>query len=109
MSKKLYIGNLSYDTTETRLRELFEEAGTVASVNIITDRETGRPRGFAFVEMESAEGAKTAIEELNNRELDGRTVTVAEARPPRERSFGGGERRDRGGPRGGQGQSRRRR
>jgi cold-inducible RNA-binding protein len=108
MNKKLYVGNLSYDTTEVGLRKLFEEAGTVASVNVITDRETGRPRGFAFIEMESAEGAKTAIEELNNRELDGRTITVAEARPPRERSFGGGERRDRGGPRGG-GQSRRRR
>jgi RNA recognition motif-containing protein len=116
MNKKLYIGNLSYDTTEAGLRELFEAAGTVASVNLITDRETGRPRGFAFVEMESADGAKAAIEELNNRELDGRTITVAEARPPRERSFGGGDRGGSrggpggpGGPRGGQGQSRRRR
>lgn len=109
MSKKLYIGNLSYDTTEAGLRELFEEVGPVASVNLITDRETGRPRGFAFVEMESDEGAKSAIEELNNRQLDGRTITVAEARPPRERSsFGGGERRDRGAPRRG-GQSQRRR
>jgi RNA recognition motif-containing protein len=109
MNKKLYVGNLSYDTTEAGLREFFEEVGTVTSVNVITDRETGRPRGFAFVEMESTEGAQAAIEELDNRELDGRTITVAEARPPRERSFGGGERRDRGGPRGSQGQGRRRR
>jgi cold-inducible RNA-binding protein len=106
MNKKLYVGNLSYNTTEATLRELFEEAGTVASVNVITDRETGRPRGFAFVEMESTEGAQAAIEQLNNRQLDGRTLTVSEARPPRERSFGG-ERRDRGGSRGGQGRRRR--
>jgi cold-inducible RNA-binding protein len=94
MNKKLYIGNLSYAATEAELRELFSEVGPVVSVNLITDRETGRPRGFAFVEMQTEEGAEAAIEDLNGRELRARNITVAEARPP----AGGGDRRDRGGP-----------
>jgi RNA recognition motif-containing protein len=102
MSKNIYVGNMSYNTTETALRELFEEYGEVISVNVITDRQTGRPRGFAFVEMEDDGAANTAIAELNGQELDGRTLTVNEARPRPPRS--GGERGgDRGGGRGGRG------
>jgi cold-inducible RNA-binding protein len=97
MNKKLYVGNLSYSATEAELRELFGEVGTVVSVNVITDRETGRPRGFAFVEMQTLEGAEAAIDELNGRALRDRNITVAEARPPRERPAGG-DRRDRPGP-----------
>ena len=81
--KKIYVGNLSYDTTEDQLRQIFGEHGEVSSVNIITDRETGRPRGFGFVEME---GADAAISALNETEVGGRTLTVNEARPRRERS-----------------------
>lgn len=98
MNKKLYIGNLSYTATEAELRELFSEVGTVVSVNLITDRETGRPRGFAFVEMQTEEDAEAAIEELNGRELRARNITVAEARPPQGRQAAGGDRRDREGP-----------
>lgn len=97
MTKKLFVGNLSYATTEEQLRTLFGEAGTVASVALITDRATGQPRGFGFVEMETDEGARDAIARLNNREINGRNITVSEARPPRERSFGGSDRGKRGG------------
>jgi len=97
MTKKLFVGNLSYATTEEQLRTLFGEAGTVASVALITDRATGQPRGFGFVEMETDEGARDAIARLNNREINGRNITVSEARPPRERSFGGNDRGKRGG------------
>jgi cold-inducible RNA-binding protein len=90
MNKKLYVGNLSYDTTEDELRELFAEVGPVVSVSIITDRKTGRSKGFGFVEMETEKAAEEAIERLNNYELNQRNLTVDEARPPRERSFGGG-------------------
>jgi RNA recognition motif-containing protein len=111
MTKKLYVGNLSYSTTEAELRALFAEVGPVASVTMITDRETGQPKGFSFVEMETEEAAQQAIQRLNNRELNQRDITVAEARPPRERSFGGsgerGGRPGRGGP--GRGSDRRRR
>ncbi len=93
MNKKLYVGNLSYNTTEDSLRDLFSQAGEIVSVAVITDRETGRSKGFGFVEMATEEGAQQAVDSLNNRELDGRNLTVAEARPPRERSsFGGGGR-----------------
>ncbi|NLG49761.1 MAG: RNA-binding protein [Chloroflexi bacterium] len=106
MNKKLYVGNLSYDTTEERLRSLFSEVGPVDSVAVITDRETGRSKGFGFVEMGTEDAAEAAIERLNDTELDRRTIVVSEARPPRERSErsygGGGQRRNggRGGSRG---------
>jgi cold-inducible RNA-binding protein len=95
MGNRLYVGNLSYGTTELELRELFGQMGTVADAKVVMDRETGRPRGFAFVEMSSAEEALKAIEQINGRELDGRALNVNEAQ---ERSGGGG-----GGGRGGGG------
>jgi RNA recognition motif-containing protein len=103
MAKNLYVGNLSYDTTQDRLQELFEEYGEVASVNVITDRETGRSRGFGFVEMATEEGASAAINALNGQEVDGRTLTVNEARPraPRGEGRGGGRGGGRSGGRGG--------
>jgi len=106
MNRKLYVGNLNFQTTEDELRDLFTEVAPVASVSMIMDRETGRPRGFAFVEMETPEGAQQAIEKLNNREVASRTITVNEARPKTE----GGRGVDRGGSRnsGGFGGNRRR-
>jgi RNA recognition motif-containing protein len=102
MNKKLYVGNLSYDTSEDDLWRLFAEVGPVVSATIITDRMSGQSKGFGFVEMETAETAQAAIDRLNNQEVKQRTITVSEARPPRERSFGGGDRgSDRGGNRGG--------
>lgn len=92
MNKKLYVGNLSYATTEDKLRKLFVEVGPVVSVDIITDKMSGRSKGFGFVEMETTEAASAAIERLNNAELDERTITVNEARPPKERSDRGGNR-----------------
>jgi RNA recognition motif-containing protein len=97
MTKKLFVGNLSYSTTEEQLRELFTQVGPVASVALITDRMTGQAKGFGFVEMESEQGAQEAIQKLNGREMNQRSITVSEARPPRERSFGGGGSSDRGG------------
>ncbi len=85
MNKKVYIGNMSYETTEDKLRELFAAHGEVASVNVVTDRYTGRPRGFAFVEMETEEAARAAITALNGQTVDERQLNVAEARPPRQR------------------------
>jgi RNA recognition motif-containing protein len=87
MGRRLYVGNLSYDTTELGLRELFGQAGTVSDAKIVTDRETGRPRGFGFVEMSTDQEARTATEQLNGRDVDGRAITVSEAR---ERDAGGG-------------------
>jgi RNA recognition motif-containing protein len=109
MAKKLYVGNLSYDTTEDTLRDAFAEVSEVESVTIVTDRMSGRSKGFAFVDMATEEGAAEAISRLNGQTLDGRQITVAEARPrpPREdRGRGGG----RGGPggRGGGDRGRRR-
>ncbi len=100
MAKKLYVGNLSYGTTETTLRDLFAQAGEVASATVITDRMSGRSKGFGFVEMATEESAQKAIADLNGHSLDGRQITVAEARPmqSREGGFGGGG--GRGGPRG---------
>lgn len=92
MNSKLYVGNLNYQTTEEQLRQIFAEVAPVASVALITDRETGRPKGFGFVEMETSEGAREAIEKLNNREVDSRTITVSEARPKKEFGGGGGGR-----------------
>lgn len=94
----IYVGNLSYNATEADIREAFEQYGEVSVVNIIMDRETGRPRGFAFVEMPDAQQAKDAIENLNLAEIAGRKVTVNEARPREDRPRGGG---GRGGDRGG--------
>lgn len=88
MSKKLYVGNLSFQTSEDTLRDAFAQYGTVNSAQMVTDRETGRPRGFAFVEM--ADGADQAIQALNNAQLDGRTLTVNEARPREDRPRSGG-------------------
>jgi cold-inducible RNA-binding protein len=92
MGKNLYVGNMSYDTTQSKLQELFGVYGEVTSVNIITDGFTGRPRGFAFVEMATEEASSAAIAALNGQEVDGRTLTVNEARPRASRgdSRGGG-------------------
>jgi cold-inducible RNA-binding protein len=101
MGTKLYVGNLSFSTTEETLRGLFEADGRrVVDVALVTDRVTGQSRGFAFVEMGSPEDATTAIEALNGKVVDGRTLTVNEARPKTERGFGGG---GGGGGRGGYG------
>lgn len=88
--KKIYVGNLSYRTTEDTLRDLFSEYGQVESAAVITDRETGRSRGFGFVEMANDEEAATAIESLHGQDFEGRPLTVNEARPREERGEGGG-------------------
>jgi len=85
MPKKLYVGNMSYDTTEDRLREVFEAHGEVISINVITDRNTGRSRGFAFVEMATEEAAGDAIAALDGQLLDGRQLKVSEAQPRKSR------------------------
>jgi RNA recognition motif-containing protein len=103
MSTKLYVGNLSFNTSNEDLQELFGQAGTVESVNIVEDRDTGRSRGFGFVEMSSKEEGTAAIEQLNGKEIDGRSLTVNEARPREERSGGGGGGGNRGGGGGGRG------
>ena len=92
MAKRVYVGNMSFDTTEDKLRELFAEHGEVNSVNVVTDRYTGRPKGFAFVEMETDEAANAAIAALNSQVVDGRELRVDEARPrkPRGGDRGGG-------------------
>jgi len=94
MAKNIYVGNLSWGTSEELLRQTFEEYGEVLSARIITDRDTGRSRGFGFVEMEAEDEANAAIEALNGQMLDGRPLTVNEARPraPREGGGGGGRR-----------------
>lgn len=96
MAKRLYVGGLSYDTTDDGLRAAFAQAGTVESAAVITDRMSGRSKGFGFVEMGSEEEAQKAIETLNGTELDGRSITVNEARPqesrPRQDGFRGGGR-----------------
>jgi RNA recognition motif-containing protein len=106
MSKKLYVGNLPYSVTEASLRELFAAAGEVSAVSIITDRDTGRAKGFAFVEMATDEAAQAAISQINGKVLDERTITVAEARPQAPRSDFGGSRGGYGGSRGGRGGAR---
>ena len=107
MATKLYVGNLSYNTNEDQLKELFSQAGEVASVTVIIDKMTGRARGFGFVEMADEAGAKKAVETLNGYELDGRKIVVNEARPmterPRTGGGGGGFRRGGGGFGGGRG------
>jgi len=87
MAKKLYVGNMSYDTTEEKLREVFGEFGTVTEVMIIPDRETGKPKGFCFVTIEEDDGAQKAIDAFSDgeKEIDGRALKVNEARPREER------------------------
>jgi RNA recognition motif-containing protein len=90
MSKKLYIGNLPYSITETALREMFTPLGEVSSVSVITDRNTGQPKGFAFIEMADDVAAKQAISQINGKTFDNRSITVAEARPQEARAGAGG-------------------
>lgn len=105
MAKKLYVGGLSYSTTDDGLRDSFAQAGSVVSAAVVTDKFSGRSRGFGFVEMGSDEEAQAAIDMWNGKELDGRTITVSEARPPKERTerrgggFHSGGYNDRGGDR----------
>jgi RNA recognition motif-containing protein len=104
MGKKLYVGNLPYSTTEDEVRALFAEVGVVTSVALITDRATGHPKGFGFVEMETEQAAQDAIAKLNGREVQGRALNISEARPLTERPGGGnrgGGHRGGGGSRGG--------
>ncbi len=100
---KLYVGNLSFSTTEAGVKNAFSEFGTVDTVNLITDRDTGRAKGFGFVEMSNAGEAQAAIEGLNGKQLDGRAIVVNEARPKEDRPArdGGGFGGNRGGSRGG--------
>lgn len=86
----IYVGNLSFEATESDVENAFAEYGEVKSVNIIKDRDTGRPRGFAFVEMRDSQAGQQAVEGLNEREIAGRAVTVNEARPREQRGGGGG-------------------
>lgn len=98
MNNKLYVGNLPYSTTDSALSDLFAAAGTVTSASVITDKMSGRSKGFGFVEMSTPEEAQAAIEKFNGQEYEGRAMTVSEARPKEDRpqrSFGGGN--DRGG------------
>ncbi|MFQ5542203.1 MAG: RNA recognition motif domain-containing protein [Candidatus Binatia bacterium] len=99
MSNKLYVGGLPFSTTEGQLEEIFSAHGTVESARVITDKFSGRSRGFGFVEMSSSSEAQKAIESVNGTELEGRTLTVNEARPQEKRSGFGGGRRDEGGGR----------
>ena len=107
MGKRLYVGNLTYGTTDDTLRQLFEEHGAVTSAQVIMDRDTGRSKGFGFVEMGSDQEAQAAITALNGKEVEGRALTVNEARPKPEGGRGGGGggggggRGGRGGPGGG--------
>ena len=95
--KKLYVGNLSFHTTEDQLRSMFVPYGQIDSVSLVTDRDTGQSRGFCFVEIADDASADRAISELNGRDLDGRTMNVNEARPREERGGGRGGRGGRGG------------
>ena len=97
MSTKLYVGNLSFDTSSTDLESLFAKAGTVQSVSLIEDRETGRSRGFGFVEMQTKEEGDAAIAQFNGTELGGRTLKVNEAKPREDRNSNGGGGGGRGG------------
>ena len=87
--KNIFVGNLSYGATEDGLRSMFEQYGTVERVNVVTDRDTGQARGFAFVEMSNGAEADSAINELNGKEFDGRALNVNEARPKPDRGSGG--------------------
>ena len=104
--KNIFVGNLSFGTSEDSIRSMFESYGTVDRVNIVTDRETGQARGFAFVEMSVDSEGIAAINGLNGRDLDGRTLNINEARPKPERGGGGGGGYRGGGGGGGRGQNR---
>src|SRR5712675_980010 len=108
MSTKLFVGNLSFNATENQLQDMFAAHGTVLEVDLIMDKFSGRPRGFAFVTMETKEGADAAVQALNGKELDGRALTVNEAKPreDRPRPGGGGGGGGRGGYGGGRGDRR---
>jgi RNA recognition motif-containing protein len=93
MSTKLFVGNLSFNTTENDLQDAFAAYGTVVEANLMMDRATGRPRGFGFVTMSTPEEAQKAIDGLNGKEVDGRALTVNVAKPREERPGGGGQRR----------------
>ena len=95
MSTKLYVGNLSYNTTENQLQDIFAEYGPVTEVDLIMDKFSGRPRGFGFVTMETKEAADAAVQALNGKNIDGRDLTVNEARPREERPGGGADRGER--------------
>ena len=95
MAKKIYVGNLSFQTTEADVSEMFGNVGQVESVQIITDRDTGRSKGFGFVQMTDDAAAEKAIAAFNGKEVNGRQLTVNEARPMEKKNFGGGGRRDR--------------
>ncbi|HEY5233706.1 MAG TPA: RNA-binding protein [Verrucomicrobiae bacterium] len=103
MSNKLFVGNLSFNATENTLNDAFAAFGTVTETNLMMDRETGRPRGFGFITMSSAEESQKAIEGMNGKEMDGRALTVNVAKPREERApgGGGGGRREYGGSGGG--------
>jgi cold-inducible RNA-binding protein len=102
MSNKMFVGNLSFNTTQNDLQDAFSAHGTVTEVNLMMDRETGRPRGFGFVTMSTAEEAESAIAALNGKQMDGRDLTVNVAKPREERpAGGGGGRREYGGGGGG--------
>ena len=103
MNTKLFVGNLSFNTTENDLQDAFAAHGVVTEANLMTDRANGRPRGFAFVTMASPEEAQKAIEAMNGATLDGRNLTVNEARPREERAGGGFRGERHGGNRGGYG------
>jgi RNA recognition motif-containing protein len=103
MSNKLFVGNLSFDTTENDLNDAFAAHGTVTETNLMMDRTTGRPRGFGFITMNSPEEAQKAIAALNGSQLGGRALTVNVAKPREERPAGGGGRREYGGSGGGRG------
>jgi cold-inducible RNA-binding protein len=90
MSTKLYVGNLAFQTTSQELQQLFGQAGTVQSASVVEDRDTGRSRGFAFVEMSSEEEATSAIQQFNGKEVGGRALKVNEAKPRENRGGGGG-------------------
>ncbi len=90
MTMRLYVGNLSFQTTSQDLQDYFSQAGTVESANVVEDRETGRSRGFGFVEMATKEEGEAAIQQFNGKELNGRALTVNEARPREDRGGGGG-------------------
>jgi RNA recognition motif-containing protein len=92
MATNLFVGSLSWNVTDDQLKDFFSAAGTVVSAKVIVDRESNRSKGFGFVEMSSDEEAKKAVDELNGKELDGRAITVNEARPREERPQGGGNR-----------------
>lgn len=103
MGKKIYVGNLSYSVDSTALQDMFSEFGQVESANVIMDRDSGRSKGFGFVEMGSEEAAQTAIQKLNGQEMSGRALNVSEAKPQEPRSGGGGGGRGGGGRSGGGG------